>query len=115
MARLAPNNNQPADTNLGEVWRDRDPALPNGVAASVETCLGIPDTAASNVRHDQQHGPWWLWPRIKIGWNAERLMPSRELTDEIIEFRRAQGYFSDAHREAIRKLIAAKNARRRDE
>lgn len=111
MARMVPNNKLFDDPNLGEKYFDTDPATPyDDNERTFTPPLSVPE---SNDTHDRAHGNPRHWARIRSGWVAERLMPTRELTDKIIAFRRKQGYFSDAHKEAIRELIRLKNANRR--
>jgi hypothetical protein len=82
----------------GYHYRDDDSTLPP------------PPRQTAQLAHDTAHGPPQEWARIKPAWVPERLMPTRPLTDAIIEQRRKQGFFSDAYRQAVRENIA-KNKR----
>ena len=80
---------------------DMEPAFPSGRVSAEQSSRPEPDGAPQS-RHDQQHGPAREWARIRSGWDPVRLVPTTPLTDELIEKRRKQGYYSDAYREAIR-------------
>jgi hypothetical protein len=89
----------------------------NGCYHDVEDATVTGNVTAA-TRHDKEHGPVreFCQKRIRPAWCAERLMPSGPLTDKAIEKWRQKGYFTDEHREALRRAReAAQSKMKHDE
>lgn len=76
--------------------------------------LALPDIAASNARHDREHGDFrdFNETRVPCAWNPARLSRRAKLTDKKIEQYQEQGYYSADFREARRQLWEKKAAKR---
>ncbi len=76
--------------------------------------FALPDVAASNDRHDAQHGDPYDFNenRVPSGWNEAKLMRLAPLTDRKIDRYEKLGYYSPEYRAARRELQERKAAKR---
>ncbi len=78
------------------------------------TTFALPDVAASNDRHDHEHGDPYDFNenRVPSGWNEARLMRRAPLTDRKIARYEKLGYYSPEYRAARRELQERKAFKR---
>jgi hypothetical protein len=112
MAHMFKTKMVEARSNLGQVYLDRDPALPFERFAVEQHQRDVPLHEA-NRSHDDAHGDPYKWARIRSGWISEMLMRGDLLTDKRIDQLTALGRYDDAYKEMLRALVKTKSDKMR--